>query len=295
MRTLINFITICFVIVTGYFLLVKNPRVSELATTFYKQATSEFKTIPEQQSIPSVSLPGPLEKIGKSTSTVFASPQGAQLTRQGIVTETNKQRQAESVASLKESFQLDASAQVKADDILARQYFEHVAPDGKTVSDLVGEQGYVYIKIGENLALGNFKNDADVLAAWMASPGHRANIVDPAFTEIGVGVAHGLYKGSQVYVAVQHFGRPASTCPTIDPNLKASVIAGQQELTNLSTYLESLKKAIDQGRAQGKNMDDTITIYNQGVDTYQTKFNQVDALRTQYNREVSAFNSCAGK
>ncbi len=244
------------------------------------------------------SLPGPLVKISPNaptTSSPAPVPSEGNLTVNGIILATNKERVQHSDKALTESRKLDASAQVKANDILTRQYFEHTAPDGKTVSDLVVVQGYTYIKIGENLALGDFKSDTDVVTAWMNSPSHRANILDAAFTEIGVGVAHGMYQGHIVYVAVQHFGRPLSSCPTIDTGLKAEVEAGQKALADLSAYLESLKKAIDEGRAQGKDMNDTVAIYNAGVEKYQTDFAHVDALRTEYNNEVSAFNSCAAQ
>ncbi len=331
MRTFINIITIVFVVVTGYLLLTKNKDISSLATSAYQQASTKLQDIgsglpditaskPEPVTpIPSAVLPGPLTKIPSAKTTAPAVPASTSatvptasttpavipalvpasgklaLTVSGIIAETNKQRVAQSESALSESAQLDASAQVKANDIIARQYFEHTAPDGKTVSDLVAAQGYEYIKIGENLALGDFTSDADVVTAWMNSPGHRANILDTDFKQMGVGVAYGMYQGHMVYVAVQHFGRPLDTCPTVDANLKATVESGQQSLTNLSSYLTSLKASIDQGTANGQDMNAQIAIYNQGVDTYQTQYNLVNSERVQYNNEVAAFNACVAK
>ncbi len=328
MRTITNIITIIFVVVSGYFLFSHNARLGELASTYYRQAKTEIQKIgdalpdgtfgkiftPAPEPIPTATLPGPLLKIEpvtpapKPVSKPPAStptqtpnpvpapaPSGLKLTVSGIIVATNAERVAHSESTLKESAKLDASAKVKANDILARQYFEHTSPDGKTVSDLVGAQGYRYIKIGENLALGDFKSDTDVVTAWMNSPGHRANILDAAFTEIGVGVAYGSYQGRMVYVAVQHFGRPIEACPTIDATLKAKVDAGQADLAALSGYLENLKKAIDEGRAQGKNMDDMVTIYNQTLERYQAEYKIVESERIQYNAEVAAFNACASQ
>ena len=261
-------------------------------------------------TIPAVVTPGPLTKIPTDTSTAgtsatkssgtSASTQttsipagtGTLLDSKGIIADTNQQRALNGVASVTESNQLDASALVKAKDILAREYFEHTAPDGKTVSDLVGEQGYTYIKIGENLALGDFTSDQDVVTAWMNSPGHRANILDPEFQQMGVGVAYGVYQGQYVYVAVQHFGKPTSACPTIDQNLKDEVTAGQAKLTADANALQTQKAAIDQGTAAGTDESAQIAAYNAGVESYQAEYATVDAERVQYNAQVTAFNAC---
>jgi uncharacterized protein YkwD len=293
------------------------PSLTQLYGSLSGSATSSGTL---QQIGNTVVLPGPLEKIqpsGTSTQSPLVAPapivigstptqvqtvqptppastsSASTLTVSGIIAQTNKQRRGQSAATLAESSRLDASAQVKADDILRRQYFEHTAPGGKTVSDLVAAQGYQYIKIGENLALGDFSSDEDVVTAWMNSPGHRANILDSAYTEMGVGVAFGMYQGHMVSVAVQHFGRPLSTCPTVEPGLKTEVETDQANLTTLAASLDSLKKSIDQGTVQGQNMDSTITVYNQGVEKYKTQFAAVEVLRQKYNTEVTAFNSCA--
>ncbi len=284
--TTINIITILFVLGTSFFILLHNSTAFD---TFIQ---------PKIHVATDNTLPEPLTKIDaqklvpKNTNT-NSSTNASLISVTGIIFETNNQRTEQSEKTLTENAKLDASAQVKADDILKRQYFEHVAPDGRGVTDLVHDQGYAYIKIGENLALGNFKDSADVVQAWMNSPGHRANILDTTYTEIGVGVAHGTYQGYEVSVLVQHFGRPLSDCPTIDTNLKTQVDTGEADLTNLSTKLGGLKKSIDEGRAQFKNMDAIVTIYNQGVEQYSKEFASVDALRIEYNKQVAAFNDCA--
>lgn len=250
--------------------------------------------------LPSLKLPSLNKITEQSTSlqdtqvekvtTTLSHP--GQLSISGVVVETNKARAQQGLANLNESSKLNASAKVKAEDILARQYFEHIAPDGKSVGDLTSAQGYTYLKIGENLALGSFKDDQDVVTAWMNSPGHRANILDGTFTEIGIGIAYGTYQGREVSVAVQHFGRPRSTCPTIDESIKKQVESGQQGLDTLTDSLTAMKAQIDQGRAQGQDMTTTVIIYNNGVDRYRLEYDRVDALRTKYNAQVTAFNAC---
>lgn len=245
-----------------------------------------------QQPIASKGNTG-LSKIDPTkTVTTSTTTESGTITASGTVTYTNVERSKNGMPALSRSSKLDASALVKAKDIIARQYFEHVAPDGKTVSNLAGAQGYVYIKIGENLALGNFKDDADLVTAWMNSPGHRANILDSTYTEIGVGITTGTYQGRTVTVAVQHFGRPRSDCPTVNESLKDQVALGQEGLDTLAASLNALKIEIDQGTAQGQNVNEKIIIYNNGVDKYNSEYAALEAKRLQYNNQVNAFNTC---
>ncbi len=210
----------------------------------------------------------------------------------GIIAATNAQRAGQSVPMLAESAQLNASAQAKAEDMLARQYFEHVAPDGTRVNDLAEREGYEYLKIGENLALGVFSDDASLVAQWMASPGHRANILDVDYTEIGIGIARGNYQGRTVYFAVQHFARPRSACPSVDDGIKSEVVAGQETLDEIEASLSKLKIEIERGIARNENVSGLIDVYNQGVEKYQSEFYRIDMLREKYNAQVTAFNQC---
>ena len=78
------------------------------------------------------------------------------LTISGILAQTNKERAAKKLGTLKLNTNLNSSAQKKLEDMFANQYFEHVSPAGVDVTDLVRKAGYEYIVVGENLALGNF-------------------------------------------------------------------------------------------------------------------------------------------
>ncbi len=223
----------------------------------------------------------------------LSSDSSKAVTVSGAIERTNYERAQNSLGGLTESLQLDASAQVKAEDILKRQYFEHTAPDGKTVSDLVEAQGYEYVRVGENLALGDFTDNADLLTAWMNSPGHRANILDKRYQEIGIGVAYGNYQGRYVAVAVQHFGRPRSACPDVDENLKNQVQNMQSQITKLSSALTILKTEIDTKRASGAYVDNTvIDAYNNTVAQYENLIKQSNNIRDMYNKEINAFNEC---
>ena len=215
------------------------------------------------------------------------------VTVSGVIERTNYERAQNSLPGLTESPELDVSAQIKANDILQRQYFEHTAPDGKTVSDLVTLAGYDYVRVGENLALGDFSDNVDLLNAWMNSPGHRANILDPKYEDIGVGVAYGMYQGHYSVVAVQHFGRPRSSCPDVDQDLKTKVQNLDDQITQFSKALDTLKAHIDTMRANGEYVDNTIIdAYNNSVTQYESMVSDSEASRNTYNAEVKAFNDC---
>jgi len=124
-----------------------------------------------------------------------------------IVALTNDERAQNSVGQLQENSLLDAAAQAKANDMAAKGYFSHIGPDGKEPWAWVAGAGYDYSYAGENLAV-HFVDSSDVVNAWMASPTHRANIVKPVYTQIGVGVAQGTYQGQPATFVVQYFGTP---------------------------------------------------------------------------------------
>jgi hypothetical protein len=129
------------------------------------------------------------------------------ITRANIIELTNKTRDSLGIAEVNESNKLDAAAQAKADDMLAANYFAHVSPTGKTLRDWIHGTGYVYQVAGENLAV-HYSQAEDVTQGWLASPTHRANIVDARFRDIGVGIAYGSFEGYDSIFVVQMFGKP---------------------------------------------------------------------------------------
>ncbi len=124
-----------------------------------------------------------------------------------VISLTNGEREAKGIVTLKRNELLDAAAQMKAEDMAQKGYYAHVSPDGVTPMFFVERAGYRYLAIGENLVVQ--RTDAkQVVDAFMGSPGHRANILRKDFTEIGVGVAKGTYKGKDTTFTVQIFGTP---------------------------------------------------------------------------------------
>ena len=85
---------------------------------------------------------------------------------------------------------LTQAALVHADDMLAREFFSHTGSDGSSAGDRATAAGYVWQTVGENIAAG-YPTVAVVVAGWMASPGHCANLMQPAFRDIGMACVSG--------------------------------------------------------------------------------------------------------
>jgi len=107
---------------------------------------------------------------------------------------------------LKMSRPLNDAADEHARDMAKKKFFEHEGSDGSQPRDRVLRAGYHSRLTGENIALGP-ESAEEVVAGWLASPGHCANIMEPRFRDIGVGVATGKKRG-QIYW-VQNFGAHA--------------------------------------------------------------------------------------
>ncbi|MFA5933745.1 MAG: CAP domain-containing protein [Candidatus Paceibacterota bacterium] len=221
--------------------------------------------------------------------------ESAQLTASGIITFTNEARKANgNLPPLTYNAKITASAKKKVQDMFAKQYFEHVSPSGVGVANLADNEGYLYIMIGENLALGNFPTNKNLVDAWMASPGHRANILNNRYTEIGVAVGQGVYQGRSTWIAVQHFGLPISACPIIDKNLKDSIDAQRIILTNMESELITKREELEKKGAQNDpDYNDKKDTYNALVREYNSLVVKIRADITTYNDQVKAFNECA--
>lgn len=100
---------------------------------------------------------------------------------------------------------LNEAAGDHARDMARRKYFDHAGRDGSQPKDRVRRAGYQSRLTGENIAYGP-ESAEEVVAGWLASPGHCANIMEPRFQDIGVGLAIGRKRG-QIYW-VQTFGAP---------------------------------------------------------------------------------------
>lgn len=172
-------------------------------------------------STPSVSTPEPEPAlVGGDVSDTTASadrltvdypdcqnPAEGAFWRSEILRLVNQARQAAGVDPVTLNQTLAGEAAEYACEMVHYKFFGHVnAADGATLTDRATAAGYDYWIIGENLAAGQ-QSPARVMADWLDSPCHRENIMNPAFTELGVGVRIG---GEYGFYWVQEFGRPFS-------------------------------------------------------------------------------------
>jgi uncharacterized protein YkwD len=106
----------------------------------------------------------------------------------------DQQRATAGLPGLRENAQLEVSATQHSADMVASNYFAHLPPTGISLIDQVLSAGYAtagtLVDLGENIATGlnSEATPAATVATWMASPGHRDNILNPGFTDTGIGV-----------------------------------------------------------------------------------------------------------
>jgi len=134
----------------------------------------------------------------------------------------NDSRTRMGVPILTENAVLDAVAKDKIKDMLANDYFAHNSPQGKDPWFWFAKNGYQYSAAGENLAI-NFKTVENQHEALMRSESHKKNILNPAYTEVGVAVAQGKIDGKETTLMVQVFGAPVG----VMVNQKPAVADGQ--------------------------------------------------------------------
>jgi uncharacterized protein YkwD len=103
--------------------------------------------------------------------------------------------------------QLGEAALAHSSDMAAKRYFNHTGKDGSVVGDRARRAGYSWTRIGENIAFGSY-TPQDVLAGWLASPGHCSNIMNRDFTEMGAAYAVTPEQRSGVIYWTQAFGKP---------------------------------------------------------------------------------------
>jgi uncharacterized protein YkwD len=109
----------------------------------------------------------------------------------------NAERAANGLRALSEESRLTSASAAYSRRMVAQQFFDHVAPDGSTLVQRLTAVGYISDDVdwsaGENIAWGqgDLSTPRSIVAAWMASPGHRANILNGEYTQIGLGLAPG--------------------------------------------------------------------------------------------------------
>ena len=130
--------------------------------------------------------------IGAGTLAAFlpmCAPAPAPTTQQTVINITNQRRADNGLAPLRMNSTLTAVAQAHAADQASVDTMSHTGTDGSDAGTRIVRSGYPVQAWGENVA-GGYATPDTVMVAWMNSPGHRANIVNGTFTQIGIGLAY---------------------------------------------------------------------------------------------------------
>ncbi len=122
-----------------------------------------------------------------------------------LLTQTNQQRASNGLPALRLDSRLNTSATLKAQNMFAEDYWAHVSPSGIQPWYWFTKAGYNYSYAGENLAK-DFDTTAGTIDGWMNSPGHRANILNVNYTDVGFAVMNGTLVGGQTTLVVAHYG-----------------------------------------------------------------------------------------
>lgn len=283
-RALKGLVTFAVLVATGIFFYWYFSHSLSVKELFNFQHVTENFAVAEIKEY--ISIPPPLHE--EKSAPPFP------LTRPGIIANTNIQRGGQGgLPSLSENVALDDIARLRLDDMFRKQYFAHVASDGGGAETVAEAVGYDYVAIGENLALGHFAGDKGIVAGWMNSPGHRANILNSHFTQIGVAAREGMFQGKNTWIAVQIFGKPASDCPFLNGGLKILIDNSKNQLSQMEAEIQSKKTELKIMKPKyGPAYNQNVQKYNRLIDQYNALLAQTKSEVFEYNQEVAALNQC---
>ena len=171
----------------------------------------------------------------------------APITPVGLLNDTNNQRHRFNEPGLSYNSALAQAAFLKAQDMFKQQYWAHISPDGTTPWHWLAKVGYNYAFAGENLAK-NFTSADAAMAAWMASPEHRSNILSQNYTDVGFAVVSGKLEGKNTTLIVALYGEPADA-PQVagaatSGNTSAPVLGEMSAMSQFGVALQSMNPAV---------------------------------------------------
>ena len=217
---------------------------------------------------------------------------------ENIIDLTNELRVSSKLNKLTANQLLAKAAYNKGHEILEAQDFQHNI-DGRKFSSWVKEAGYNYAYTGENLAI-DFITAQGVLGAWQNSPTHNKNLLNPNYTEIGVAVIEGQFKGKNTILVVQIFGTPArvdigANAINTDISSNSWQIANNQSARDLSltvinnTNTEDLITNAASGNItyHGNSFESDKNIKDQ-LALLKTKVNNIDPANTVLSLNIKS-------
>jgi len=150
----------------------------------YQVGVSELISLNPQLKNPNLIYVGQKINIPTTPEITAAEKEVARL--------VNVERQKSGLPALSYNWQLARTARIKSEDMRNNNYFSHTSPTYGSPFDMMRNFGISFTAAGENIAMGQ-RTPAEVMNGWMNSPGHRSNILNSNYTQIGVGYAKDSY------------------------------------------------------------------------------------------------------
>lgn len=177
---------------TGWYQIQYNGATAYVASSYLMDEASYQAMIAEEEAALAAQQQAAEQAAAEQAATEQAAAEQAaqqQQVAQGdykaqVVALMNQERANAGVGGISQNASLDAVAQIRAQEIA--QSFSHTRPNGTSCFTVLGENGIAYNYAGENIAAG-YGDPASVMSGWMNSPGHRANILDGSFGQVGIG------------------------------------------------------------------------------------------------------------
>jgi len=168
----------------------------------------------------------------------------ADLSIQSIIKITNEERLKQGLPPLQENPLLTQAAKEKALDMIKQNYFSHFSPSGTSPWNWITKNGYQYHYAGENLAI-NFWDSEELVNAWLNSTGHRENLLNPNYKDIGVAIISDKLDNTNETktIVVQMFASPSApkkittpaTTLAVKPKPKINLPTQTEEETNITS------------------------------------------------------------
>lgn len=196
---------------------------------------------------------------------------------QEIIALTNKERSKQGLSTLVENPKLDQAAYAKAQNMYEENYWAHYSPSGKDPWGFFQKAGYKFSYAGENLAR-NFYTSEDVVAAWMASPTHRGNLLNPHYQEIGISIVEGNLEGQSTLLIVQEFGKPVGSVASVPKAPEPKLAAVTSQVTDQEEQAAPLESSEDT-LAKELPVKNTPTTLTAGVTESISDKNKIDPFK----------------
>jgi uncharacterized protein YkwD len=160
------------------------------------KAKAAAKTTTKASPAPTATASATVKAAASAPASAASSAPSSSGATARVVALVNSARGKAGCSALTVNAKLTKAAQSHSDDMSDNESMSHTGSDGSSPGDRITRAGYDWRTYGENVAYG-YPTPESVMAGWMSSPGHKANILNCAFKEIGVGLAQDGYYWTQ--------------------------------------------------------------------------------------------------